>query len=206
MVPDEVTLDDVEYPVKIIASKCFANCKLLKPVVLGDNVTTIKNQAFYYSGDASEILNYKGAKQNGVTVNLDAPSLTTIEAGAFSSTSLTPPDGILTIGKNVTSIGDTKTSLFSWARFYGYKVVVADGNTSYVVGSDGVLYDKDKTKLVLFPYFAGGVDYTTPASVTRVLSHSMYDFSSSLKSFTDGGGLEYVGSIGWGCAEISLGS
>lgn len=206
MVPNEVTLDDVEYPVKIIASKCFANCKLLKQVVLGDNVTTIKNQAFYYSGDASEILDYKGVKRNGVTVNLDAPSLTTIEAGAFSSTSLTPPDGILTIGKNVTSIGDTKTSLFSWARFYGYKVVVADGNTSYVVGSDGVLYDKDKTKLVLFPYFAGGVDYTTPASVTRVLSHSMYDFSSSLKSFTDGGGLEYVGSIGWGCAEISLGS
>ncbi|MCQ2204045.1 MAG: InlB B-repeat-containing protein [Bacteroidales bacterium] len=204
-VPNDVTKDDIEYPVTVIATKCFANCKLLKQVILGDNVKTIKNQAFYYSGDASGNKDYKGTTRNGIIINLDAPSLTTIEAGSFSSTSITPEDGVMRIGKKVTSMDNNSTSLFSWARFYGNKIEVAEGNQSYVVGTDGVLYDKNMTKLVLFPYYAGGVDYTTPATVKRVLSHSMYDFSSSLKSFTDGGGLEYVGSIGWGCAKITLG-
>ncbi|MCQ2227171.1 MAG: InlB B-repeat-containing protein [Bacteroidales bacterium] len=202
-VPDNVEKDDIVYPVTTIAYKCFANCKLLKQVILGSNVKTIKSQAFFYSGDSSGLMDYKGTKRNGIIVNLDAPSLTTIEANAFYVTSITPEDGVLRIGKNVASIGDNSTTLFGWASFYGNKVEVAEGNTNYVVDAKGILYDKNITKLVLFPVLAGKIDYTTPTTLKRFLSHSM---NMTLNSFTDGGGLEYVGSNGWGSTtNISLG-
>lgn len=214
-IPDFVTLDDIEYPVTVITEKCFANCKELKQVILGNKVETIKQYAFYFSGDASKLtqemktVNKKGVEEttvvtrNGIIINLDAPALTTVAANAFYVTSITPEDKVLRIGKNVSSLGDSYTTFMGWCAVYVDKIVVDKDNKNFTVGDDGVLYDINKTKLIMYPKLAPSVSYTTPVTVTNILSHAIY--GPTLTSFTDGGGLTRVGSVDLGTRSISFG-
>ena len=211
-VHDDVRDEDIEYPVTIIATKCFSNCKKLKEVILGNNITTIKSQAFNYSGDSSGNKNAAGnVVRNGVIINLDAPSLEVVEANAFYSTTVVPPDEVLRIGAKVRQLGDNNTTFLGWSTLCAKKIEIEEGNTSFeldVVMKDGVvdfevLYSKNKEKLIYFPRLCTGKNYTTPATTKRVLTHSIY--GSALASFTDGGALVYVGGCTFGCANITLG-
>lgn len=206
-VPDFVSFDDVDYPVTVIAEKCFANCKELQQVILGNNVEEIRYRAFFYCGDSSG-LKQKNSKneeetKNGIIVNLDAPALTKIANEAFFSTTLTPADKVLRIGKNVSKLGNESTTFMCWCSVLAEKIEVDEGNKNFVVGTDGVLYDKDKTTLILYPRLAPKKAYTTPATVTTIPSHAIY--APTLTSFTDGGGLTKIGSLDLGTNTISFG-
>ena len=110
------------------------------------SVTTIGAWAFSYCTSLTSI---------------DIPnSVTTIGEQAFAScTSLASID----IPNSVTTIGelafDYCTSLAS--------IRVASDNPNYI-GIDGVLFNKDKTMIVVYPEGKDGSEYTIPNSVTTI--------------------------------------
>ena len=76
----------------------------------------------------------------------------------------------VTIGNSVTSIGNSAFSTCS--RLKGF--IVAPDNNKYS-SLDGVLFNKDKTTLVLYPQAKDGTSYTIPNSVTEIEWGAFYD-------------------------------
>lgn len=79
-------------------------------------------------------------------------------------------------------------------------ISVAAGNANYTsVG--GVLFSKDKTKIVTYPYVKTG-DYTIPAGVTEILPYAFYG-CRNLPSVTIPEGVETIGEAAFeGCEML----
>ena len=122
----------------------------VKSITIPNSVETIGEDAFIYSGLTS------------ITI---PNSVTTIGIGAFQGcANLTS----VTIGNSVTSI---------WEReFYGCtsltSINVATNNKNYS-SEDGVLFNKDKTTLIIYPKGKNGA-YTIPESVRKIGNHAFY--------------------------------
>lgn len=164
------SLEKVTIPnsVKIIDPYAFAECTSLASVEIPDSVTSIRWYAF---GGCTALKSIK-LSENITTLELmtfgdcislkeiELPeSITEIEEGVFSGcTSLKS----ITIPKNVSQINDTAfigcTSLTD--------ISVATENTSYS-DINGVLFNKDKTNLVIYPEGLKG-EYTVPKGTISV--------------------------------------
>jgi hypothetical protein len=118
----------------------------IKAIIIGDNVTAIGNYAFYRC-------------HNSDTVAIGS-SVTSIGIGAFAyDTTLKT----VTIGKKVETIGlgafGECSSLTSFT--------VDDENTSYS-SEHGILFNEDKTTLILYPAGKPETGYSIPASVDTI--------------------------------------
>lgn len=56
IIDDFITIEDTDFPVKVIGKEAFSNCISLKSVVIGDNITEIGDGAFKNSYYLSEII------------------------------------------------------------------------------------------------------------------------------------------------------
>ena len=141
------------------------------------------------------------------TVNI-ASSVTTIGKRAFSGceilTSITIPDSVTTIGDNafydcasltsvtipdsVTTIGDS--AFYNCTNLTNIKV--ASDNKYYSNDSYGVLFNKDKTKLIQYPTGNARTSYKTPDSVTSISGYAFYN-CDSLTSVTIGNSVTTIG-------------
>ena len=129
----------------------------IKEVRLPDGLTSICMDAFYacYSLESVTI-------PNGVT---------SIGEEAFSYTGLKT----VTIPKSLTSIGEGAfAACWSLTAFS-----VAAGNPSYSSDAEGVLYNADQTKLILYPHGKTDASYTISAGVA-VIGDSAFRNCSSL--------------------------
>ena len=152
------TLETITLPagVMTLGNSVFQNCSKLSSVTLPDLMTSIGSSAF--SGCIAL-----------ETITLPA-GLTTINNqtffNCFSLASITLPASLTTIGTSVFS-GCTALANFN-----------VDANSNSFATEDGVLFNKDKTKLVRYPQGKSGNTYTIPTSVTTIDKYAFYSCSS----------------------------
>ena len=163
-----------------IGNEAFKWCERLTNVTIPDSITSIGNSAFY---DCSSL--------TSVTI---PDSVTSIGYCAFSGcSSLTS----VTIGNGVTSINDSFSGCVSLKNF-----TVSESNSAYS-SKDGVLFNKNKTKLVAYPAGKTNTSYTIPNSVSEIKEWAFSD-CSDLTNVTIPNSVSKI-SYGtfWGCSSLT---
>jgi hypothetical protein len=132
--------------VTTISDNAFKLATYLTNVTLPNGVTNINDSAFSWMTNLN-------------TINIPA-TVTHIGDNVFYKTdqllTLTIPDSVISIGN---------------LRFSGTALNVVGGNTVYS-SQNGVLFDKLKTRLLLYPPRKSIINYTIPSSVTTIESYA----------------------------------
>lgn len=153
-----------------IGANAFDSCSFLQAITLPDTVKTIGEKAFY---------NCKYLKD--VTWST---SLTSLEDGAFSGTKIET----ITLPASLTKLNgrpfDNCASLKS--------VTVAADNANYT-SEDGVLFNKAKTTLLLYPAAKVAFEYDTPNGLLEIADYAFAN-ASLLETVRINEGVEKVGS------------
>ncbi len=177
-----VNMEEIELPLSLtgIGSQAFQSCSKLKSIDIPSKVKTIGSSAFQWC-DSLTAINVDPANQyftsiDGVLYNrsktklIKVPatisgnyvvpdSVTDIDKEAFHAckllTKITIPAGVKTIGEAAFYYCESLTD-----------IIVADENATYLT-VDGVLYNKDKTKLLACPGGKKG-SFTVPESVNTI--------------------------------------
>lgn len=129
-----------------IGDYAFSGCSSLTSISIPDSVTSIGDGAF--SGCY------------GLTSLSIGSSVTSIGSGAFGGCSnLTS----FTIPASVTSIGES-----AFGGCLSVTSIDVDSNNAYYCSIDGVLFDKDVTRLMQYPLSKTNTSYTIVASVKNI--------------------------------------
>ena len=199
-----VKLVIIQTGVTSIGGFAFEYCTNLTSVTIPNSVTSIGYFAFVYCTNLTSV---------------EIPdSVTSIGNDAFSCckslTSITIPDSVTSIGDyafsactslkslkipdSVTSIGDCTfdecTSLTT--------IEVSNYNENYS-STDGVLFNKDKSKLITYPAGKTDSEYVIPNSVTSICEHA-FSYCRSLTSVTIPNSVTSIGySTFSGCTSLT---
>jgi len=155
---------NIDYPADHIPHYAFYNNIIwqgktsLTSIILPTTVTSIEDIAFGYC--------------SGLVSMTIPSSVISIGQFAFRNCSDLP---IIIIPSSVTSIG--------WGAFYEYRgIITVDANNSNYSSIDGVLFNKDQTLLIKYPFSKTG-NYIIPSSVTTIGNNAFYG-CSGLTSIT----------------------
>lgn len=149
----------------------------IQSVVIGDGVTNIGAYAFYNFDVLTSVTIGKGVTSIGVGAFQYCDSLSSV-----------------TIGKNVADIGfDTLLgkNAFSFSKnISGFSV--DSENAVYSSDENGVLFNKDKTELIIYPSGNKRTSYEIPDSVTTIAIEAFYN-SGNLESIAIGDNITSIG-------------
>ncbi len=230
---EDITSVVVEDGVSAIGEAAFEECRDLTSVVLASTVTDIGDYAFQNCTALTELYLGSGLKSIGRDAFYDCSGLTsvtlpeglmTIGTNAFyccsSLTEITVPDTVTAIGDGAfyrcTSL--TTVSLGSGVTSLGQSILedctclteiqVADGNRNYCA-SDGILFNKTMTSLVVYPAGKTDLSYQIPDGVLSVEPSAFYG-STALTSVTIPSSVTTLGASAFGgctnLATVLLGS
>jgi hypothetical protein len=148
-----------------IGSHAFASCTGITSITIpaASQLTSIGDFAF--------------SECRGITsINIPAASqLTSIGDAAFEAcTSLVT----ITIPSSVTSIGDA-----AFKDCISLTTISVDEANKYFCSLDGVLFNKNKTELLIYPFGKNNEIYNIPDSVTSIGQYAFFD-CNSLKTIT----------------------
>lgn len=188
-------------PVTYIGRSAFRDCESLYNVTIPNSVASIEDYAFRNCSKITEITIPDSVTSIGSSVFTDCSGLTKVTIGnsvsEIGSWAFNSCDSLISvsIGTSVTSIGDYAFSQCSSLK----EIMIPDGVTSIDdtafssctsltgiwVGSEnpnyssdefGVLYNKEKTELLIVPAGITG-QYFIPESVTSIGNSAFYDVS-----------------------------
>ena len=185
-------LKNVNIPdgVKRIESWTFSNCSSLTSITVPDSVTVLDGLAFSYCTNLKNIELSKNLTEIGMGALSHCTSLETIDI----------PDSVIimdniamagcselksvNIGSNLKTVGG---QVFAGCTSLE-KVNVNLNNKNYT-SENGIWYDKNKTKIILYPYNKKDSAYTTPTSLKELCngyvgSYGMLLDNSNLKTVT----------------------
>ena len=137
----------------------FEDCSELESIILGDGLISIDDYAFNHC--------------NSLTSITIPNSVTSIGCGAFKRCGSLKN---IMIPASVTSIGD---SVFS--ACLSLTSITVDSKNRYYSSENGVLFNKSKSELILYPANNPNEKYIVPNSVTTIDSFafdSCYNFTS----------------------------
>ena len=150
----------------------FVNCWALEQINVPASLTTIGEEAFAFCNSLLEVI----LPEN--------PSLASIEAWAFEGcgmfTEVELPDTVVQIGEG------------AFAECWRLEeIIVGEGNPALST-LDGVLFDRNKTRLIQYPAGKQGASYVVPATVT-VIGGGAFDNCGNLTSVEFPGGVTSIG-------------
>ena len=161
----------------------FAYCRNLEMVIIPDTVTNIDGSAFYGCVSLSSLIIPEGVKRIEAYAFSDCFTLTSIDIPdsvvylsdyAFANSGLK----VINIGAGVNNQLYFPDSMLEWIN--------VSENNAVLSSVDGVLFNKDKTELLRFPWdWAKGDSYRIPDGVTRVTPFSFYCCSLSSLSIPE---------------------
>ena len=183
---EEIVLPET---IKEINCGAFAGCINLKKINIPDSVNSIGAFAFWYCGKLEDLTvtnDFMHYRMNSVTegcVNLKNITIaSSVQKVTYNLFDNFPELETLTLGKNTENIN---CQLYNFKKLQA--INVANGN-QYYSSENGVLYDKDKTKLLYYPVKKEGESFEIPTSVKQVGEEEDYDpvfvYNSNLKKIT----------------------
>ncbi len=152
----------------------------VKTVVIENGVTSIGDFAFN-----------KCIELSNITLS---DSVTTIGEQAFRNCRRLIQ---VTISKKVTSIGDR--------AFLGCQKLTSvdvDYDNQYYSSTDGILFNKDKTTLILFPHAKSVQEYSVPEEVTHIADRAFY--GCQMNKITIGQSVESIGLKAFGGNIVTI--
>ena len=147
VIPEKVTFNGVNYPVTMVESSAFLNNKSLTSVQLPSSVKTIDNSAFHSCSSLTSIT---------------MPGVVNISSSVFAESGLTS----INIPKTLKNIHND-----AFSRMDELTSITVDKSNELFCSEDGVMYNKAKTDIKLFPAKKGGI-YKIPSTVTTVSAGS----------------------------------
>lgn len=191
--PSTITYDGETYTITTIGTAGMSGLAVLTDLTLPNTLTTIRAYGFEYCSNLSNLtlpssVTYVGRYAFSRCTELDNVSLSSnikyIGNYAFQHcsdlASLTLPSGLETLGSGVFSYCSVLSSITLPSKVstvganpFEYCSVLADiyvaSDNPYFCSLDGVLYDKDVTKLYFYPRGkTSATSYTVPSTVREI--------------------------------------
>jgi len=212
-----VNLETITLPshISILSWYAFNNCARLKSITIPEGVTEIPDYTFEGCGQLSQV-NLPGSLQGVWTrafascTNLPGivlpDGMTFIGRGSFTNCislkTITIPDSISWLDDNAFSGCSSLESFWIPAAltFYGYDIftgctslrsIDASPDTIYFSSVDGVLYNKEKTALLIYPAGKEASSYIVPEGVTGIATRA-FSCCQHLESVTFPYSLSYM--------------
>ncbi|MGN0521657.1 MAG: leucine-rich repeat domain-containing protein, partial [Eubacterium sp.] len=165
------------YSVTSIKEWSFSDSKLTK-VTIPDSVTKIGDYAFYNSVSLKNVIFGNSLKNIGESAfkscisieNLVLPnSVTTIGISAFDGCKNIETIEIGSSLKTISGLNDGFATLpHGMMQNYKLKSITVDKNNKYFSSVDGVLFNKDASKLLLYPDNKSTTTYYVPTTVKKI--------------------------------------
>lgn len=171
---EEITDLEIPEAVKEIKKYAFYGCTGLASVKIPNSVSSIDDYAFYGCTSLTSMSIPNSITYIGDWAFAQCRSLTSViipnSVSSIGKRAFTRCGGLtsVTIPNSVSSIGDG-----CFADSYNIIDITVDENNPAYISDGGILFNKDKSKLVYFPARFKG-EYAIPNSVTSIASAAFY--------------------------------
>lgn len=165
--------------VNLIGAWCFRNCINLESIVIPSSVRTIDAEAFWCCKKLKTVTIKEGLKTIRYDAFLGCESLSDISipnsVESLDSLVFTGCTGLKTIsiGSGLKSIAFNNEAFMPWNTYKGtaaLESISVNANNKYFSSLNGVLYNKNKTELYLYPQGKKDKNFIMPDSVVDICS------------------------------------
>ena len=164
--------------VKDGVSVWLSQCNSLKTITLSENSYFTLIDGVLFNEDKSILIHYPSNREGEEYTIPDFVHL--LEYNAFNGNRYLKS---LIIGSGLAGTADNRAAIAHISSIEGLKqIIVSEGNLNYS-SEDGVLYNKNKTELVIYPAAKAGETFNIPNTVTRI-GYFAFANNKNLESIT----------------------